>query len=132
MFAKRGSRGPRRKPRRVESNLQSKFVSRIIPMLRPDVHVYAIPNGGFRLITEAIRLKGEGVKRGITDLVFVAPKGVAAWLESKTKERGSGLTDEQIGFKAICLRNGHPWGMYRTVEEGVDQVRAWGFLREGL
>lgn len=119
----------RKKPRREEHGIQAKFIDELVTALRPDVHVYAIPNGGFRLMTEAIRLKAEGVKSGITDLVFVAPQGVSAWLETKTPK--GGMKDEQKGFKAICLRNGHLWGMYRTVEEGMAQVRAWGFLREG-
>lgn len=118
----------KKKNRRVEHNIQSKFLNTLEPMLLPDIHVYAIPNGGFRLITEAIRLKDEGVRRGPTDLFFIAPDGVSAWLETKTPG-GRGLKPEQEGFKNICLRNGHLWGMYRTIEEGVAQVRAWGFLR---
>lgn len=121
----------RKKPRRIEDSLQAKFLKEVTPLLRPDVHVYAIPNGGFRLFSEAVRLKATGVKRGVTDLVFNAPKGVSAWLETKTGERGSRLSDEQEGYRNICLRNGHLWGMYRTVEEGLNQVRAWGFLRDG-
>jgi len=117
----------KKKPRRVEHGIQAKFIAEITPLLRPDVHVYAIPNGGFRLKSEAVRLKDEGVKRGPTDLFFIAPKGVSAWLETKTG-KGS-LSDEQIGFKTRCLENGHLWGMYRTVEEGIAQLRAWEFLR---
>jgi hypothetical protein len=122
----------RKKQRHVESGFQAKFLAKIEPMLLPDIHVYAVPNGGFRLFTEAIRLKNEGVKKGITDLVFLAPKGVVAWLETKTTAKGSRLDDEQIGFRSICLRLGHRWGTYKTIEEGVAQLRAWGFLREGL
>lgn len=121
--------GLKKKNRRVEDGLQAKFVAEIETMLRPDIHVYAIPNGGFRLSGEAMRLKAGGVKRGPTDLFFVAPRGVSAWLETKTEARGSVLKDEQKGFRAICLRNGHLWGMYRTIEEGVAQCRAWGFLK---
>lgn len=117
----------RAKPKRVEHGIQSRFISEITPMLRPSVYVYAIPNGGFRLKSEALRLKDEGVKRGPTDLFFIAPKGVSAWLETKTT-KGS-LKDEQIGFKTRCMENGHLWGMYRTVEEGIEQLRAWGFLK---
>jgi hypothetical protein len=119
----------RKKPRRTEDGIQSKFIARITPMLKADIHVYAIPNGGFRLFNEAVRLKAGGVKRGATDLFFIAPEGVSAWLETKTTASGSRLKDEQEGFRNICMRNRHLWGMYRTVEEGVDQVRAWGFLK---
>lgn len=119
------------KQKRIEHGVQSRFADALVPLLRDDVHVYAIPNGGFRLKGEANRLKAEGVKRGPTDLFFIAPKGVSAWLETKTESKGSRLSDEQEGFRSICLRNGHLWGMYRNIEEGLDQVRAWGFLRAG-
>jgi len=99
------------------------------PLLDPAVFVGAVPNGGFRLGSEAIRLKAEGVRSGVTDLFFLAPNGVSAWLETKTET--GGLSDFQKGFRAICLRNGHLWGMYRTVDEGIEQVRAWGYLRKG-
>jgi hypothetical protein len=119
----------RKKPKREESHLQGKFLNALEPLLDPSVFVGAIPNGGFRLFSEAVRFKSEGVKRGPTDLFFVAPNGVSAWLETKTPT-GS-LSDEQKGFRATCLRNGHLWGMYRTIDEGLAQVRAWGFLRKG-
>lgn len=128
---KRATGVKRKKPRRVEDGVQSKFLADLAPLLRPDVRVYAIPNGGYRIITEAIRLKATGVRSGITDLVFLAPEGDVAWLETKTEESGSTLRDEQEGFREFCLRSGHRWGMYRTVEEGLAQVRAWGFLRRG-
>lgn len=121
----------RKKRRHVEDGVQAKFLAELTPLLHPDVRVYAVPNGGFRLMTEAIRLKATGVRSGITDLVFIAPRGVSAWLETKTEARGSRLGDEQVGFREFCMRSGHLWGMYRTVEEGLDQVRAWGFLRVG-
>lgn len=122
--------GLKKKRKRAEDGLQAKFLAELEPMLHPDVHVYAIPNGGFRLMSEAVRFKAGGVRRGPTDLFFIAPAGVSAWLETKTEAKGSSLSDEQKGFRTICLRNGHRWGTYRTVEEGIDQVRAWRFLRE--
>lgn len=125
----KGISGSRKKPRRLEGDLQAKFLDQITPLLLPDIRVYAIPNGGYRLRSEAIRLKAEGVRRGITDLVFIAPRGVTGWLETK---QGKGiLSDEQEGYMNMCLRNGHLWGTYRTLEEGITQLRAWGFLRKG-
>lgn len=123
--------GRRKKSRRIEDGVQARFIAEITPLLKPTVKVYAIPNGGFRLMSEAVRLKATGVRRGITDLVFVAPGGVTGWLETKTEAKGSRLSDEQEGFMNHCLRSGHLWGMFRTIEEGLAQLRAWGFLRDG-
>jgi hypothetical protein len=131
--AKAKSRGkPKRKPRSekdgpLEHDIQTRAINLIKTLLKPDIHIYAIPNGGYRRPSEAIRLKAEGVKAGIGDLIFLAPNRVVGFLEMKTK-RGS-LTDEQEGFMAICIRHGHLWGMARTVDEAVAVVRSWGMLR---
>jgi hypothetical protein len=121
-----------RKARRIEDGVQADFIKEVTPLLRPEIWMGAIPNGGWRAWTEAVRLKATGVRRGATDIFFVAPKGVSAWLETKTTARGSRLSDDQDGFRNVCMRNGHLWGMYRTTEEGIAQVRAWGFLKEGM
>lgn len=123
---KRKKRVPR-KDGPLEHDIQSRAVSLLRTLVKQDVHVYAIANGGYRRPSEAIRLKAEGVKAGIADLVFLAPNRVVGFLEMKTK-RGS-LSDEQIGFQSICIRHGHLWGEARSVEEAVDVVRAWGLLR---
>lgn len=130
-WTQRQFKRPRAKQKRVESPIQIRFLTALVPILRPEVYVAAIPNGGWRSPREAKILVSEGVRRGATDVFFIAPHGVSAWLETKTMAKGSRLSDDQEGFRAMCLRNGHLWGMYRTVDEGVDQVRAWGFLKEG-
>jgi len=122
---------PKKKRRRIESPIQIKFLTELAPIIRPEIWVAAIPNGGWRSPHEAMTLKHEGVRKGATDVFFVAPRGVSAWLETKTEAKGSRLSDEQEGFRNMCMRNGHLWGMYRTVDEGVAIVRAWGFLKEG-
>lgn len=123
----RKKRRTRPKDDPLEHDIQSKAVSVIRRMVRPDVHVYAIANGGYRRPSEAVRLKAEGVKPGIADLIFIAPNRVVGFLEMKTKS--GRLSDEQIGFQAICIRHGHLWGEARSVDEAVAVVRAWGLLR---
>jgi hypothetical protein len=123
--------GARRKPRRVEDDLQSKIIAEVEPILGADFRIYAIPNGGFRLFSEAVRLNRTGVRKGITDTVVIGPGGFTAWLEVKTKERGSRLDDEQEGFKNYCLRCGQRWGLARSAEEAISQLRSWGCLKPG-
>lgn len=122
----------RKKPVRHEDKVQAKLLAELTFALLPDVYVYAIPNGGFRLKSEAVRMKSTGTKSGIADLVFIAPKWRTYWLEMKQSEtRGSRPSDEQLGFAARCKRNDHPYAIAYSVDEAMDFLRLWGLLRSG-
>ena len=56
-----------------------------------NIMIYAIPNGGKRSITEAKRLKAEGVVPGIPDLHIPAWR---LWVEMK-RTKGGRLSQEQ-------------------------------------
>lgn len=57
----------------------------------PDTLIFAIPNGGLRSKSQAMKLKVEGVVPGIPDLFVPAWK---LWIEMK-KEKGGKLSEEQ-------------------------------------
>lgn len=119
---------PKKRRQSPEHQLQVRVIRELEPILLPDIYVAAIPNGGFRRITEAVRLKDEGVRAGIGDLILLAPHGIAAFMELKAG-RGS-LSDEQIGFRSMCRRNGHLWAEVRSVADAIKACQKWGFLRE--
>ena len=48
----------------------------------PDYIIFAVPNGGYRGTREAARLKAEGVKAGVHDLI-IATHGKVIFLEMK-------------------------------------------------
>jgi hypothetical protein len=57
----------------------------------PDTLIFAIPNGGLRSKSQAMKLKVEGVVPGIPDLFIPAWK---LWVEMK-KVKGGKLSEEQ-------------------------------------
>ncbi len=57
----------------------------------PDTLIFAIPNGGLRSKTQAMKLKVEGVVPGIPDLFVPAWK---LWIEMK-KVKGGKISPEQ-------------------------------------
>jgi hypothetical protein len=57
----------------------------------PDTLIFAIPNGGLRSKSQALKLKVEGVVPGIPDLFIPA---WMTWVEMK-KEKGGVLSKEQ-------------------------------------
>ena len=61
----------------------------------PDYIIFAVPNGGFRGIKEAKRLKDEAVKSGVSDLIILT-HGKVIFLEMK-KLNGK-LSDKQKDF----------------------------------
>jgi hypothetical protein len=67
-------------------------LSRWVTLLQPRhpelALLHAIPNGGHRHKAVAVRLKAEGVKRGVPDLCLPVPRGGhhGLYLEMKTRQ----------------------------------------------
>jgi adenylate cyclase class IV len=70
--------------------------------------LFAVPNGGFRRMTEAIRLKAEGVRAGFPDIGFVRPCGPyhGAFIELK-KMQGGRVSKEQADWHVRLTREGY-------------------------
>src|SRR5690242_18814977 len=85
--------------------------------------VYAVPNGGHRGLSEAVRLKAEGVTSGIPDLALVLPSGRAAFLEVKTQS--GRLRPDQEAFGAWARANGVPWAVVRNIDETILALDSW-------
>ena len=94
----------KQKPKQVESAIQIALVlwCRTRPLFKG---VFSIPNGGSRNKLEAYRLKREGVRAGIPDLLFPLPQGRTLWLELKTKK--GRLSPVQKDVMAELEKDGH-------------------------
>src|SRR5512147_2934788 len=87
--------------------------------------IHSIPNGGFRKITEAARLKATGVRAGVFDIFLPCPMlkpfhvkfdGFEMWYhglyiemkkaEYRTRKNG-GLSDDQIKFMTYATIAGY-------------------------
>lgn len=70
-------------------------------------YLFAIPNGGRRDMREAVRLKKEGVKAGVSDLILpIQRKGLAGlWLELKAP--GNKPTAKQIEWMELMRLAGY-------------------------
>lgn len=82
--------------------------------------LFAIPNGGWRHMTTAAKLKAEGVRPGVPDLALpVARNGfIGLWMEVK---RGTmGRVREQQQLWAGALKGaGHSVHVVRSVDDGI-------------
>jgi hypothetical protein len=88
----------------------------------PEFALFAVPNGGVRNIRTARRLKAEGVRRGVPDLILAAPRGPfhGAYVELKRETRGE-VTPVQAAFGSYLRQAGYAY----TIARGFDEAQAW-------
>ena len=110
-----------------EHQLQSTLCEYMRLNLRRDCDFYAVPNGGARHIRVAVRLKAEGVKRGVPDLHIMMPGGRLVYLEMKIK--GGSLSADQKAFRDMARALGFEWGMARTLDQAIDFLASIGALK---
>ena len=98
-----------------------------IPELRM---LFAVPNGGKRHPRTAIKLKAEGVKAGVSDLILCCPslngKYNGLFIEMKSCNPKAKTSDKQLEWLTL----GRQYGYAGFVCYGVDQ--AWEILLEYL
>lgn len=80
-------------------------------------YLFAIPNGGFRHKIEAARMKGLGVKAGVSDLFFPVPIGSynGCWIEMKkprsafksASEIKRAATSDQLSWQKLMRLAGY-------------------------
>jgi len=90
-------------------------------------YLIAIPNGGNRSITEAVRLKKEGVKSGVSD-IFLAISVMkdyrvygGLWIEVKTKK--GKLSPAQKNWMEKMNRNDYKADVVRSLDEGIQAIK---------
>lgn len=112
---------------RKESTEQVIFVSRV-RQFYPDLLIFAIPNGGQRSMTEAVRLKAEGVLAGVPDLFIAQPMGDkhGLFIEMKRVDQKAAVSAKQIEtIGNLCAA-----GYEARVAYGCEQ--AWDCIQEYL
>ena len=121
----------RLKPKRKddEHQIQSEYFKILseneaeFPMLK---YIFAIPNGGKRHIKVAMKMKREGVKRGVPDIFIPITifkydggqnpqTGSGKFLETKTNE--GVLSKEQKEYRYFLFEQGYNYCICRSVEE---------------
>lgn len=110
-----------------EADIQVALLKHVNRHKRPGVFAFAVPNGGYRSVTEAVRMKGQGVVAGVPDLVFVI-EGRAHFLELKAGKAGH-LSANQIRVHRQLDEAGAPVATAHSKEEAVAILEAWGAVK---
>lgn len=87
----------------------------------PGVLIFAIPNGGKRHISTAIKMKAEGVLPGIPDLFIPAWR---CFVEMK-KQKGGKVSPEQKSIMAELVRVGYACIVANGWEHGMKQLESF-------
>ena len=115
------------KQHRDEDRIQKAIVQYAMFALKTGHMVFAIPNGGYRLPSEAARLQGLGVKAGVFDLCILGPRGQTWWMEVKTAK--GALSPAQVTFKEHCVFHNVPYSVVRSLDDAMEAMQRWGVVR---
>lgn len=110
-----------------EHTIQVRLMDYLVYAARDDIYYFAVPNQSNRHISNAAKMKAEGMRSGIADLCFMFPQGQVAWLEMK--KPGGKLSATQKNFRDICATLGHTWGTAKSVDEALDLLTKWDALK---
>jgi hypothetical protein len=117
------------KPRKSdEEDWQIALVQHLELRRMPGVIFYAIPNGGLRSKSEAVRLKKMGVRPGASDIGFIIPPdGLAAMLECKAGKNKPSPEQEQFGVEVEAA--GALFAVAWNIDQALNILTAWRVIR---
>ncbi len=105
----------RRKPRHIESSIQTACVS-WFRLQYPNYLCFSIPNGGSRNRIEAAHLKREGAMAGVSDLIVITPNAVL-FVEMKTAKGKQ--SEYQKEFEKRVTTLGFEYKVCRSLQDFI-------------
>lgn len=118
--AKRAKRKPMAHP---EDDVQIPILN-WIKRVAPQCEVFHVPNGGFRIRKEAIRLKRLGVMPGVADLFIIPPGAIYTCLEIKPVKDGRCSVAQKRFARKVIASGGH-YAVVRSIDETRDRFAEW-------
>jgi len=82
------------------------------------VRILSVPNGGQRNKVVAMKLKQEGVSKGVPDLFIPEWR---LWVEMK-RQKGGTLSPEQKDWRDYLIGCGYRWILAKGADDAINQV----------
>lgn len=97
-------------------------------------YLWHTPNGGYRNIREAAKLKRMGVKRGVSDLFLAIPNDGYHGMFIEMKSKKGKLTFEQREFIQYMEEMDYKCVVCKCVEEAIIEIKQYlvGYLTTSL
>ena len=87
---------------------------------------FAIPNGGSRHKAEAMHLKKQGVKRGVSDIFIPVPRnGLHGLFIEMKRKKGGRLSPEQKEFISAMTAAGYGACVCFGAQDAIDAVKEY-------
>lgn len=110
----------------IESDLQRTCV-KWFDILHPQYRLllFAVPNGGKRNAKEAARMKAEGVRAGVSDLILLLPRNGYAALCVELKTETGRLTERQKEWQEAAREAGCKVVTCRSIDEFINRINEY-------
>jgi hypothetical protein len=108
----------------AEARIQASVVE-WIRVVAPELLAFAVPNGGYRTLVEAARMRWTGAVPGVPDLCIVAPGGGVHFIEVKTAT--GRLSGAQRNIHETLAALGTTPAIVRSIDDARAAFRVWGF-----
>jgi hypothetical protein len=128
----------RKRNQQLEAQMQDAVVQHLELRAVPGLVFFHVPNGsklgGARtrsgIPLAAIRMKRHGLRKGVSDLVFLRPDGVFFALELKAK--GKRPTEEQHQFMGDVIE-AHGYAAWTdSLDRALEILEAWQLIRPNI
>lgn len=88
-------------------------------------YLFAVPNGGHRSVTQGARLRAEGVKPGVSDLMLPIPteRFHSMWIEMKSS--AGSMTRDQLSWFRLMTARGFYCCTCRSVDEAITEIQKY-------
>lgn len=97
-------------------HLQYPFLSRLL---------FAVPNGEKRDVVTGVKLKRQGVIRGVSDLILLVPKKGFASLCVEMKTQRGIQSEEQVKWQKEVEKYRNRYVICRSLEEFMNEVNSY-------
>ena len=84
---------------------------------------FAVPNGGHRAKATAARMKAEGQRAGVADLILLVPSATGHSLNVEMKDKAAQSRQQKV-YERFCRAAGSTYAVCRSLAEFQHTVRA--------
>lgn len=94
-------------------------------------HLFAVPNGGFRLKSTAAAIEAEGAKRGVPDMSLEIPAGVYHGMRVEQKHGKRMPSEHQVAWMRRLKAQGFYVLLSFSPEETIRMMEQYAVLKAG-